>query len=250
MSDYPELTTLSLVGMLDDIPEICFIYRDDGVMTHMNRRCEKYVGVSRERVVNIFNMFENRVSFDDQLWEGYLDAFKGELRRIPASMARLPRIRDGETFYEARWIETTLVPLLVRENGTACFVLGIQHDVTESIQIRDDIKDARATIDVQRDTIASLKAAYKQIEVQQATIKALTTPVIEVWDGVVTLPLLGNFNAERTARMSAQLLADVTRVGARYVILDLTGLTSVDTTTCEQLLRVIASLKLLGAAGV
>jgi len=236
--------------MLDDIPEICYVYRSDGLLMHMNTTCEKYVGVPREYAINIFNMFENKASFDEPLWNGYLEAFKGHPQRVPVCAVRLPRERDGEAYFESRWVETNLIPLLMREDGTANYVLGIQHDVTELVQMRRDIEEAKTQIDFQRDTIASLEAAHRQIEAQQATIEALATPVIEVWDGVVTLPLLGNFNAERAARMSTQLLEDVMRVNARYVILDLTGLTSVDTTTCEQLLRVIASVKLLGAVGV
>ncbi|MCA9692087.1 MAG: STAS domain-containing protein [Myxococcales bacterium] len=249
MPEYPQLSTLSLMSILDDILEVCFVYRDDGVLMDMNRTCEEFTRVPRSAVINNFNLFDNKEILDPTLWEGYQRAFAGTPQRVPATQIRVPRQTDEGTV-QGDWVETLLVPLLVREDGTAPYVLGIQRVITELMRTREEVYEAKAEIDFQRDTIASLEAAHKEIESQRATIEALATPVIEVWEGVLTLPLLGHYNAERAGRMSAQLLDAVANTGARHVILDLTGLAAVDTATGELLLRIISTVKLLGAIGV
>ncbi|HEY0136132.1 MAG TPA: STAS domain-containing protein, partial [Nannocystis sp.] len=130
------------------------------------------------------------------------------------------------------------------------YMLGIQRDVTELMGARREIAVAREEIDAQRNQIDALESARREIEAQKATIQALSTPVIEVWDGIITLPLLGHFNAERASAMTSQLLDAVVRTRARYAILDLTGIAQIDTNTGDHILRIVSAVGLLGATGV
>ena len=74
--------------------------------------------------------------------------------------------------------------------------------------------------------------------------------MIEVWDGIVTLPLLGYFDRERAEAMTEQLLEAVVRTRARYVILDVTGIAAIDATAADQILKIVAAVGLLGSTGV
>jgi rsbT co-antagonist protein RsbR len=95
-----------------------------------------------------------------------------------------------------------------------------------------------------------LRAQLELIEQQQRVIRALSTPIIEVWDKVLTLPMLGVVDSMRTAEVMENLLGQVSRKGARFAILDLTGVETVDTGTASHLLKLIQALRLLGAEGI
>lgn len=252
MSEHPPLASLDLVEMLDAIPEMSFIYRDDGCLVAFNTTCEQLLGVPREAVVGTFNLFANEAVVGPKLMSGYRAAFAGAAQIIePVELKLDARLDlDLQPTMLVRWVETTLVPLALRPDGSACYVLGLQRDVTDRIEARERIEAAQREIEFQQATIDSLEAARREIELQRETIEALSTPVIEVWEDILTLPLLGRFNAERATRMSAQVLDAVTRTGARYVIFDLTGIAVLDTAIASHVLRAITALGLLGARGV
>ncbi|MBK8714384.1 MAG: STAS domain-containing protein [Deltaproteobacteria bacterium] len=79
------------------------------------------------------------------------------------------------------------------------------------------------------------------------TISALSTPIIDVWEGVVTLPLVGVIDTQRAVEMTERLLARIVESGARAVIIDLTGVEVVDTATADHLVRLTRAAGLLGA---
>ncbi len=97
---------------------------------------------------------------------------------------------------------------------------------------------------------ADLLAQIDLIEKQQEVIRELSTPIIEVWDGVLTLPIVGLVDSARTAEIMDNLLQSVTRTRARFAILDLTGVQVVDTGTASHLIGLIRAIRLLGAEGV
>ena len=81
-------------------------------------------------------------------------------------------------------------------------------------------------------------------------IRELSTPVIEVWDGILTLPIVGLVDSVRTAEIMDNLLQTVVRTGSRFAILDLTGVQVVDTHTASHLIGLIQAIRLLGAEGL
>ncbi|MCY1059116.1 STAS domain-containing protein [Nannocystis sp. SCPEA4] len=97
---------------------------------------------------------------------------------------------------------------------------------------------------------AELQAKLDLIEKQQEVIRELSTPIIEVWDGIVTLPIMGLVDSVRTAEIMDNLLQAVSRLRVRYAILDLTGVEVVDTGTASHLLSMLRAIGLLGAEGV
>lgn len=95
-----------------------------------------------------------------------------------------------------------------------------------------------------------LREKLETIERQQQAIRAMSTPIIEVWDGVLTLPILGLVDSVRTAEIMDSVLQAITRVRARFAILDLTGVEVVDASTAGHLLGLIRAIRLLGAEGI
>ncbi|MEP7120132.1 MAG: STAS domain-containing protein [Byssovorax sp.] len=84
------------------------------------------------------------------------------------------------------------------------------------------------------------------IEDQRRTIEELSIPIIDAWDGVLTLPIVGTIDSQRAADMSDQLLVRVAATRAHSVILDLTGVEVVDTGTAAHLVTLIRATELLG----
>lgn len=92
-----------------------------------------------------------------------------------------------------------------------------------------------------------LKERIATIELQNQTILELSTPIIEVWDGVLCLPLVGVIDSERSAAMTEQLLDTVVRTGAATTIVDITGVDLIDTRIADQLVKMSKAVRLLGA---
>ncbi|WP_437733540.1 AAA family ATPase [Sorangium sp. So ce1335] len=84
------------------------------------------------------------------------------------------------------------------------------------------------------------------IERQQEVIYTLSTPIIEVWDGVIVLPLMGAVDDARSSEIMSRLLARIADNPCQHVILDLTGVEQVDANSAERLVRIAQAARLLG----
>jgi len=78
-------------------------------------------------------------------------------------------------------------------------------------------------------------------------LRELSTPIISVWDGVLTLPVIGMVDTVRGAEMMEQLLARVASDQAQYVVIDITGVAVVDTRTADNFIRMSEAVRLIGA---
>ena len=98
-------------------------------------------------------------------------------------------------------------------------------------------------------------AAYQQeleeklatIEVQRAAIRELSTPIIEVWEGVLCLPVVGVLDSTRSAEMTESLLSAIVEKKAECAIIDITGIQVMDTATADHFLRMARAVRLLGS---
>jgi anti-anti-sigma factor len=97
---------------------------------------------------------------------------------------------------------------------------------------------------------AELKEQLEIIGRQQEAIRVLSAPIIEVWDGVLTVPVLGALDRERAQAILEALLAAVVRSHSHQVIIDVTGVSSMDADTAEHLVRIIRAVQLLGTQGI
>lgn len=128
----------------------------------------------------------------------------------------------------------------VRAAGSPIVEAGVVIRVVGSFQDIDDAK--RREIELYE------KLAI--IEQQKTTIHAMSAPIIQVWDGVLALPVVGVLDAARAAELTERLLEEVVQSGSTHAILDLTGVDSVDGATAEHLVRIIRAIRLLGAKSI
>lgn len=109
----------------------------------------------------------------------------------------------------------------------------------------DPWKEALNNTDYSLSKELELKIAT--IEEQSRAIRELATPVIEVWDDILAVPIVGKLDAARGAELLESTLAAISMRQARCIILDVTGVHHVDTHTAGQLLKVARAAELLGA---
>jgi rsbT co-antagonist protein RsbR len=97
---------------------------------------------------------------------------------------------------------------------------------------------------------AYLEGKEATIRAQQQAMLALSTPVVELWQGVLALPLVGTIDTGRARQITQRLLRTIRDTQARVVILDITGVPLVDTGVANHLMKTIAAARLLGARGI
>jgi rsbT co-antagonist protein RsbR len=91
------------------------------------------------------------------------------------------------------------------------------------------------------------KSREEVIVRQQREISELSTPVVKLWDGILALPVIGTLDSERTQVVMENLLQTIVEQGAEIAIIDITGVSTVDTLTAQHLLKTIAAARLMGA---
>jgi rsbT co-antagonist protein RsbR len=91
------------------------------------------------------------------------------------------------------------------------------------------------------------KGREEVIARQQQEMMELSTPVVELWDGVLALPLIGTLDSARTQVVMESLLQRIVDTGAGIAIIDITGVPTVDTLVAQHLLKTVAAARLMGA---
>ena len=91
------------------------------------------------------------------------------------------------------------------------------------------------------------KAREEVISRQQQELLELSTPVVQLWEGVLALPLIGTLDSARTQVVMESLLQRIVETGAGIAIIDITGVPTVDTLVAQHLLKTISAARLMGA---
>jgi rsbT co-antagonist protein RsbR len=82
---------------------------------------------------------------------------------------------------------------------------------------------------------------------QQRELMELSTPVVQLWDDILALPLVGTLDSARAQVVMETLLQRVVDTGASIAILDITGVPTVDTVVAQHLMKTAAATRLMGA---
>lgn len=95
--------------------------------------------------------------------------------------------------------------------------------------------------------VKELEEARAEQERLLAAVRDLSAPVLEMYRGVLLVPIAGALDAAMLAQAEGRVLARVAAAGARTVILDITGALVIDPVVAEGLVRIARALSLLGA---
>jgi rsbT co-antagonist protein RsbR len=94
---------------------------------------------------------------------------------------------------------------------------------------------------------AFVKEREKLIKQQQEALLELSTPVIRIWEKVLSVPLIGTLDSPRTQLVMETLLQRIVDTQSRVVILDISGIPGIDTLVANHLIRTVTATRLLGA---
>jgi len=140
---------------------------------------------------------------------------------------------------------------------TAVFVFSLKEPLFELLQ--EEVRDAQV---LARETwVASLlidklglhtveayqKGREEVILRQQEELLELSTPVIQLWDSILALPLIGTLDSARTQTVMESLLERIVTTRTEVAIIDITGVPTVDTLVAQHLLKTVAAARLMGA---
>lgn len=82
---------------------------------------------------------------------------------------------------------------------------------------------------------------------QQEEMMELSTPVVELWERILALPIIGTLDSTRTQTAMESLLQKIVETKAEFAIIDITGVPTVDTLTAQYLLKTVTAARLMGA---
>ena len=78
----------------------------------------------------------------------------------------------------------------------------------------------------------------------------VSTPVLQVWEGVVVAPFIGTLDTQRAQQFMERLLDKIVQTNSAVALLDVTGVPAIDTRTAQHLIETITSVRLLGAQAI
>jgi rsbT co-antagonist protein RsbR len=85
------------------------------------------------------------------------------------------------------------------------------------------------------------------IRQQQEAIRELSTPVLQVRERLLILPIIGVIDSQRARQLTEQLLRGIRANRAKVVVIDITGVPSVDSTVANHLVQTVEASRLMGA---
>jgi rsbT co-antagonist protein RsbR len=92
-----------------------------------------------------------------------------------------------------------------------------------------------------------IRSREEIIRQQREDMMELSTPVIKVWDKILTLPIIGTLDSRRAQLMMEALLQKVVETGSTIAILDITGVKMMDTLVANHLIKTVTAARLMGA---
>lgn len=206
-----------LRAVLESAPVVLWAVDRNGIFTLSEGRGLEKLALRPGEVVgqSVYTLF----GAEGLIADGVRAALRGE--------TVVQTTETGVTFWDNRQIP------LRDENGAIEGMIGLSIDVTERALVERELRGKLALI-----------------QEQEIAIRQLSTPILEVWDEVLALPLLGTLDGPRTERILSTLLEAVVAAQARVAILNLTGIAMVDAATADYLHKVMRALSLLGTVSV
>src|SRR5262249_38792647 len=98
-----------------------------------------------------------------------------------------------------------------------------------------------------RDLTAQREAEERVRQQSRDIMEMATVPVVQVWEGILLVPLIGMLDSARTQQLMERLLLRLTESGSGVALLDITGVPTIDTQTAQHLIETIKAVRYIGA---
>ena len=178
--------------------------------------------------------------------ENYLDALEtGRVEKLQSYA------RELSERIIARGVETDEVlgiVLLLRDVLARSLFAKYQYDLDQRDQILDSYEPAANQIAVTVG-VSFVEERERVILEQQETMRELSTPVLQLGERLLILPIIGVLDSAR-AELTEQLLGAIQRNRARVVVIDITGVATVDRAVANHLVQTVEASRLIGASTI
>ena len=163
--------------------------------------------------------------------------------------AKDKRIEAGDGFLIGVKTETTFLSATGEEHVmqmTVTYALSLDRyqvslaDISELKAIQAELELAHAEMENR------VREATEEVRRQSEIMMEMSTPVIQLWPGMLMMPLVGAIDTVRANQMSAALLESLAAVEAQVAILDVTGIPTIDTSVARHILQTVNAGRLLG----
>ncbi|WP_438044552.1 STAS domain-containing protein [Sorangium sp. So ce128] len=229
-----------LRGVLDAIRDGVLVYSGTGDVAFANARIRELLGdglAGREALA----MREGALASGhplEPLGRAWPDVLGGARKRFTCRAAR----EDG------RAVDLEVLARKVSAAGEELILVELR-DVTREKQaeraLLESKRQAEGAVLVRTE---ELRRKMRLVEEQERALLELSTPVIQVWEGVLVLPLVGTIDHRRSSLILESLLGSVVETSSDRVILDVTGVSVADEVVSGYLLKAVRAARLLGAA--
>lgn len=136
-------------------------------------------------------------------------------------------------------------------HGTFDFTVRAESSAPEiqklSLMLNFLLDSTRRSLEEVRQKNQQLATQLETIEQQRRAIQELSTPILQLWEGILVLPVIGFVDSVRSQQMMERLLEGIVERQARHVIIDVTGVAVMDTQTADYFTKIFNSVRLLGA---
>ena len=181
------------------------------------------------------------------VYDNYVDALEtGSVETLQDYARDLSEriIRRGVETHEVLGIVLLLRDVLARS-----LFVHYQHDPDVLNRILDAYEPAANRIAVTVG-VSFVEERERVIREQQAAIRELSTPVLQVRERLVILPIIGVLDSQRARQLTEQLLMTIQANRAKVVVIDITGVASIDMTVANHLVQTVKASRLMGASAI
>jgi PAS domain S-box-containing protein len=95
--------------------------------------------------------------------------------------------------------------------------------------------------------LSQRKEAEERIKGQAKEILEMATVIVQVWDGIILVPLIGRLDSDRTQQLMERLLQRLTETNSPVALIDITGVPTIDTQTAQHLIETIKAVRYIGS---
>lgn len=145
--------------------------------------------------------------------------------------------------------EVVGIVLLLRDVLARSLFKKYQSDFTLLNRVLDAYEPAANRIAVTV-AVGFVQERERVILEQQEAIRELSTPVLPVREGLLILPIVGVIDPQRARQLTEQLLQGIRANRAKVVVIDITGVPSIDATVANHLVQTVEAARLLGATAI
>jgi rsbT co-antagonist protein RsbR len=222
--------------ILDSVPAWIFYKDKENRFIRVNTTFAEVMGIPREQL-------EGKSCFDLYPKDQAKAFLEDDLAVIASGKPKRNIIESMLSPKGTLWVQTDKIPYRDTQ-GVIIGIIGFTIDITERKKAEEELKKVNEQLQKE---ITDGKRREEIISKQTQEILELSTPVLQIMDGVVVAPLIGTIDSQRTQQFMERFLGTIVKTNSPIALVDITGVPTLDTQTAQHLIEAVTAATLLGA---